>query len=1267
MMVSGLASAVWPSPAQALDLNNSHNFTANSSYYLSLGVKEPIGNASGVVTPGADKYLSGAYSSNNSLTVSGLTAGKDLTIIGGANVNQTSVNKGDASNNKVVVTGSEVGVNASGVYRGSVVGGATNVSGAQAAGNAVEVTNSLVWMDVNGGVVDSKGLAQKNSVKISNVTVGHNVYGGVTRDNGAARDNLVSLDRGSVHGSVYGGSASTVSGNEVKITNSSLKNDVVGGRADGFSSASDRVEAANNKVTVTGASQIAGAVHGGRLGDKNFPVNGSVTGNQVLIDNENGFVGKSTDSSPLDGVVAGGYSFRLTNATLDQNQVTFKNGYANTVTGGFAEGNGTRVSSNKVVIQGGQIGDQSSGKFGVVAGGYVLSRPVGSSNYLGSGQVVNNSVEFVSGVANKVYGGFIDGRGAGEISGNHVSVTGGNISKAVYGGAVGANSTGTQIRDNLVVFAGGQTENVYGGFANENGNSSEKVIHNTVSVKGGQITGEVIGGRASLGLADNNSVTIEGVAIAKNVYGGFSTNGSASGNQVKLLKARVANNVYGGLSSNATAASVNNRVELQGARIGGDLVAGTNLSAAANNTVIFQSGLNAIGGTVNASRLVIADGQNTLNKTANLGTLTIAKGTSVFNGGAVVSGEININDGVNVFKGELKSTSGDLLVKNGRNEFQALSASGAGAKIAFAGGTNLFKGDLTASNVSFNSGSYTFANTSKKITTAAGLEVVAAGGAQLILADSANLTLNNPLRLKKSSSLTALGKADLAVTGAQGLVVEGGQLSLGTQTVRVHGNLTFHNGSSLVVETSPAAQGQLNVSGNVNLNAVGDKISVDLSDYSRLNPTQAVLVGAGSTFAPTNGSFYNPMLSFNVTGQALFVDFKAFSAIQRDLSESGVDLTRNDRRIMGLMSQIEGAARSSSDPALLKTLVELRLGLKTAFERNVVEAVLRQSSGESVANAQAAVLDTSLKSQGVVFRRLDRIHEDLGPVPPAAGQAADLNRVWVGGFHSWARQRERDSVSGYEYKGGGLSLGYDRQFEGIPGLSLGLVGTLASGELDSERAWASLDSHTWGLGVYGGYEWAGGLFVDASLAYSQTVNDSKVRSYGGWKSGDFDINSWQVGARVGQIFDLGSLKVTPTVGLRYTRLSQEGFAERLHGSPMAWANYFKEKSENILEIPFLVKLNGSFETGAVRVSPELRLGWTLVAHRPTNQLTVGFQDARGFGTTIYGLRPSRSSLQAGAGVKVAINDQWDIFANYDVDVARGLVNHNAALGVGFNF
>ena len=88
---------------------------------------------------------------------------------------------------------------------------------------------------------------------------------------------------------------------------------------------------------------------------------------------------------------------------------------------------------------------------------------------------------------------------------------------------------------------------VYGGCSN--GGSA---TYNTVTITGGEVTGDICGGCSNTGSATGNTVTITNGTVTGDVYGGYSDWGGATGNTVTISDGTVSGDVYGGYSGVGT-------------------------------------------------------------------------------------------------------------------------------------------------------------------------------------------------------------------------------------------------------------------------------------------------------------------------------------------------------------------------------------------------------------------------------------------------------------------------------------------------------------------------------------------------------------------------------------------------------------------------------------------------------------------------------------------------------------------------------------------
>jgi outer membrane autotransporter protein len=245
----------------------------------------------------------------------------------------------------------------------------------------------------------------------------------------------------------------------------------------------------------------------------------------------------------------------------------------------------------------------------------------------------------------------------------------------------------------------------------------------------------------------------------------------------------------------------------------------------------------------------------------------------------------------------------------------------------------------------------------------------------------------------------------------------------------------------------------------------------------------------------------------------------------------------------------------------------------------------------------------------------------------------------------------------------------DGQFADLaPGLVLGLSGSLGYGKLDNAHGLGRIDTETASLGAYASYAFHSGLFLDASLGAGSAQGHSKVGlALGGAKRGDFDLSALSAGLRLGYGIDLGGASLTPSLGLDWLRLKQEALQERITApSPLALANRFSGRSDDMVDIPVQLKLSGTIQAGSARVTPELRLGWTYRAMEPNEAMRVGFVGHDGT-FPVKAMDNGRNYFTGGTGLKVEVNDKLGLYASYDLEKARQYSSHRAALGLGFQF
>ena len=490
------------------------------------------------------------------------------------------------------------------------------------------------------------------------------------------------------------------------------------------------------------------------------------------------------------------------------------------------------------------------------------------------------------------------------------------------------------------------------------------------------------------------------------------------------------------------------------------------------------------------------------------------------------------------------------------------------------------------------------------------------------------------------------------------LVAPGGHVDVGLHTFTVEANTYFMADSTYKLSRNNSATGLISVTGDATFE---DGVNIIIDGFSSSNAP--ILTATGNLdVGSINNSFYN----FSVSGNGLLATFQGTNAgVDSIISAAGGSTTNyaNAKELIGKFTN-----NASVSDVLKGNLLANIQRIEQLDDPALVEKALKQLVGEEALTAASAQHNTMSQMNAALGGRFQTL---LGNSPPAAGYGLAENRLWVGGFGQWNRQKDADNVFGYEYNAGGVMLGYDREITGLPGLTVGLYGSLADGTLKNNSGFASTDIRSMGLGLYGLYEFSGGFFLDASLGYGHSDNDATIDLVlGGRKTSEFSSDSFQTGFNLGYTLQLSqAVSLTPSAGLRFTRTKQNSWEEKIVSDPdnVAVANWFGDSRQNFLEIPLNLKLAAKFEAGGgATVSPELRLGGVIMANDPKSELRMGFVGSSD-SAVISGISPGKSRFVAGTGVKAQINDSLDIFAGYDLEARSGYKGHSVSAGLGFSF
>ncbi|MDR1080807.1 MAG: autotransporter outer membrane beta-barrel domain-containing protein, partial [Deltaproteobacteria bacterium] len=373
-----------------------------------------------------------------------------------------------------------------------------------------------------------------------------------------------------------------------------------------------------------------------------------------------------------------------------------------------------------------------------------------------------------------------------------------------------------------------------------------------------------------------------------------------------------------------------------------------------------------------------------------------------------------------------------------------------------------------------------------------------------------------------------------------------------------------------------------------------------------------------------------------------------------------------------LSGMVDGILTSSGNAALSGRILDVLSAIDDIIvsgHGNEAALAVRQLIGEDVLPIINANVENVHQTRAALGRRMSTIRNFS--FAPSSGSEDARSRVWAAGFGNWAKQKDSDGLLGYEYNSGGVILGFDHELAAVPGLTIGINGSVSKGKMKNNGYHSETDIDSYGIGVYGMYEAPNGLFAEANIGFGWSDNELETVSVltGSKRKANFDSKTFQAGVNMGYTFKLSdNVHLVPTTGLQYIRITQDGWKEKLADPdlPDIPAHWFGDTKRDFLEVPVSLKLESAHQVGSVTITPEVHAGAIFTLNDPKSSMRMGFVGSDR-SVSLVGMDSGKNRFQAGASVKIQANDLLDIFASYELETRSKYTSHYAHLGAGFSF
>lgn len=487
-----------------------------------------------------------------------------------------------------------------------------------------------------------------------------------------------------------------------------------------------------------------------------------------------------------------------------------------------------------------------------------------------------------------------------------------------------------------------------------------------------------------------------------------------------------------------------------------------------------------------------------------------------------------------------------------------------------------------------------------------------------------------------------------------GTINVNGTLNIGQSEVKAD-TLAFANGSTLGVEFGNDKMGNLqantitvgkNASDTAKLQVVLSKdfLTTDKTEHSLTNDT-AVTNGKFAMADVTN-ALYN--VSFDDSTNIVTAQRKSQEEQQEAVEKVGG--TSNDVAVTAAFTSASDLGNDTTNKVadIINTLAQT----DTAKLVEVTKAVAPE-----VAPAKQVVHTAVLNE---VFGALQHRMADASTASPAMyalGDAKDYNKantkhfsVWTQGLLNKSHKEATSDAHAFTGRSTGVAAGAD--------MKVGESGLVGLGYAYTHTNVSSTGRHDRILGdnffLYGQYR-PSAFYVQGSLAYGDSKYEESKSLPGMTLDADYHVQHYAMQGRVG--YDVTDW-FSPNMGLRYTRLHQEGYSDGAQNVSADNSNYFT----GMLGADFQLEQRFSQH---VSLLPHLYTGLSYDFKSDDNNSRVTLPNATGYNVT--GERLHRAAFEVGAGVTARLYHSVEMMLGYEGSFRRNYNSHTGTLKLRYLF
>ena len=500
-----------------------------------------------------------------------------------------------------------------------------------------------------------------------------------------------------------------------------------------------------------------------------------------------------------------------------------------------------------------------------------------------------------------------------------------------------------------------------------------------------------------------------------------------------------------------------------------------------------------------------------------------------------------------------------------------------------------------------------------------------------------------------SGTITLAG----GITGNGALNVKGSSvLNLGQATAEA-GSIAFDNGATLAVEFGNNGKGNL----KANTITIGEnasdsaKLLVTFSRGSLTDDTTPISHELTNGTDVKNGSFAMADASnalYNVT-----FDNNIVTAVRKTQEETNKEIANagGNANNANVINAFTNSSDMGSDAANQTADVINRLA-----QTDVSAAVAATNAVAPEAASAKQVVHGSIARE--VFNSLQTRMDTAANAAPQAFALDDEQKVQKQGSYSvWMQgllnksHKEAADTTAFTGSSTGLAFGADTAVNDDILLGAGYAYTHTNVSSDGRHDRILGDNFF----VYGQYR-PSRFYVQASLGYGDSKYEEAKYLPGLNVNADYHVKSYSAQATAG--YELTDM-FTPTLGLRYINLQQEGYKDSADQAVSA------EQNSYLSGVLGVTLKNEVYASSALRLLPQLHAGLSYDFVSDNAQGNVVLPNGSNY--PISGERLHRLGFEAGASVSAYLSDNWEALLGYEGNFRQDYNSHTGTLKVRYLF